>query len=233
MRFANLEGQPEIFETIQGEGRNTGEPAVFARLSGCNLDCDWCDTPYTWDWENYDREGNTLRIEIGEAVELISGQTAERAVITGGEPLVQQTDLIELATQLQARGMKTEVETNGTRMPRPDLVDVIDQFNVSPKLSNSGIPYEKRIKHDALEAFARLDNADFKFVIDNAQDLDEVKALQDTHKIPSNRIFLMPQGVTEEQIMAGTQQLAEICKQEGYNLSTRLHVLIWGAKRGV
>ena len=61
------DGSPEIFHSIQGEGLNLGKPAVFLRLALCNLACTWCDTRYTWDWKEYDRDEQIIEIPVEEA----------------------------------------------------------------------------------------------------------------------------------------------------------------------
>ncbi len=245
LRFAKLEDRPEIFETIQGEGKSIGSPAVFARLSGCNLQCVWCDTPYTWNWDGtkfahndgtkYDRLENSVSVSIGEAVDQITESSVKRVVITGGEPLLQQTSIINLVDELKARDpeYRFEVETNGTIAPTPEMIDRIDQFNVSPKLQSSGMPKEKRRKDKSLSVFSKLATANFKFVIGTDDDLEEALDYIADYQMPVENVYLMPQGVSEQQVADNTKRLVDIATQVGCNVTTRLHILIWGAKRGV
>lgn len=249
LRFAveqGTPGKPEIFDTIQGEGRNIGKPTVFARLSGCNLQCTWCDTPYTWAFteelaakhdENkvYNREDEQISVTIGEAKDQISGYPLKRLVITGGEPLSQQKGIVELASGLKAdtEDYWIEVETNGTIPPKEDTLELVDQFNVSPKLGNSGNELQRRRKDAALEAFAATPKADFKFVVTGDEDMGEVLEMVDRYNIPAERVFLMPEGRTEEEVKEHQLKLVDIAKTHNFNVTTRLHVLIWGAKRGV
>ncbi|MCA9329066.1 7-carboxy-7-deazaguanine synthase QueE [Candidatus Saccharibacteria bacterium] len=239
------QGEPEIFSTIQGEGRHLGEPATFIRLSGCNLQCIWCDTPYTWNWtgtnfehngdQKFVKENEQITLAVGEAVNRITGETAERVVITGGEPLIQQTNIVELVKQLKEANpnIRVEIETNGSIAPTNALQEQIDQFNVSVKLRNSTMPEKKRLKPRALKTFAEMPNADFKFVIDTPDDLEQVLTLQTDYDIPTDRIYLMPQGVSQEEQVAKSQWVADICKQNNFNFTPRLHIALWGAKRGV
>jgi organic radical activating enzyme len=239
--------EPEIFETIQGEGRNMGQPATFVRLSGCNLVCSWCDTPYTWRFRGsaaekaphdsdtvYDREQESMKWSITNVANKVMELNPSRVVITGGEPMIQQNNVAELLWLIKYRApsFKSEVETNGTLVPKPELIEVVDQFNVSPKLTNSGNNIERRFKLDALTTFAELPQADFKFVISNEADIQETLAIVDYFEIPPNRVFLMPEGITQEAIVNGQRELIEYCQEHGFNLSSRLQIVLWGSKRG-
>lgn len=246
LRFANQDGQPEIFSTVQGEGRNLGSPVVFARLSGCNLQCTWCDTPYTWvfsdklaeqhdEHKTYDKKEETIELSVGEAVDKLSGQKLRRLVITGGEPMMQQKALAPMV-----RGLKdihseqwVELETNGTIAPTDEMLELVDQFNVSVKLANSGNKFSRRRNDLALRTFAASEKSDFKFVVTCDEDIAEILELVQTYKIPNHRVFLMPEGRTEEEVKTRQIAMVELAKKYNFNLTTRLHVLIWGAKRGV
>lgn len=227
----------EIFgPTIQGEGRSQGQPVVFLRLGLCNLDCSWCDTPFTWDWTGkngvkYDKDQEVMRVPLSEVLEDLDALTGypARLVISGGEPLIQQRALVTLVERWSPRPV--EIETNGTLVPDDRLWFV--QLNCSPKLSNSGIEYERRINPEALQAIAAMDST-FKFVVDNATDLHEVRELQETVlKVPSDRIYLMPEGITQEAILARLPWVMSAASLYGYGVSPRLHVLAYGDRRGV
>lgn len=249
LRFATLENQPgvpEVFDTIQGEGRNLGRPVVFARLSDCNLTCSWCDTPQTWAFTEkraaehdegvvYDTAKEQVYVEVGEAVRNIDGYPIKRLVLTGGEPMMQQPAVAELVRGLKESNEEywVEIETNGTIAPTPELLELVDQFNVSAKLANSGNGEKKRRKSRALEAFAATDKADFKFVVFGENDLPEILDLVEEYEIPHDRVYLMPEGRTPEEVKAHQEELVELAKKENFNITTRLHVLIWGKKRNV
>lgn len=240
-----LPKRPEIFYTLQGEGRSLGKPSTFMRLSGCNLQCIWCDTPYTWNFEGtdyyhegekkYSREEESIKLDIGDAVNRITQEMCQRVVITGGEPLVQQNALLELITEIKVidNDYRFEIETNGTIVPTTELYDLVEQFNVSVKLSNSGMPESKRLKENALLFFSRSKKADFKFVVADESDLEEVIALKEQYEIPSNRIYLMPEGINPEEQSETEPMVAELCKEYGFNFTPRLHIQLWGSKRGV
>lgn len=249
LRFATQFGEPnkaEIFDTIQGEGRNIGRPVVFARLSGCNLHCSWCDTPYTWAFTDglaekhdegkvYERETEQIQVKVGDALDEINGYAIKRLVITGGEPMSQQKGIVELANGLREANEDywVEIETNGTIPPKPETLEAVDQFNVSPKLANSGNELLRRRKDKAMEAYVATPKADFKFVVFSEDDLPEILEMVERYEIPHERVFLMPEGRTEPEIKAHQIELVELCKKYNFNLTTRLHVMIWGAVRGV
>ena len=241
MKVSRLaDGSPEIFHTLQGEGASLGTPAVFLRLSLCNLHCQWCDTPYTWNWQNtpwkhtdgikFSKANQIIELSPSEIAPLISRYQCDRLVLTGGEPLLQQKELVEL-TKLLPGTPFIEVETNGTQIPSGDFVGIPTQFNVSPKLSNSGMNEKLRLNFEALDLFTSLETALFKFVVCNQVDLDEVKSLQSKLNLPASRVHLMPEGRDAETLHKRALWLADICRDHGYRFSPRLHVLLWGNER--
>ena len=226
------DGRPEIFASIQGEGASIGQPSTFVRLAICNLRCAWCDTAYTWDWSRFDRTEQVMPLPVERVVETVMALAPRRVVITGGEPLLQRRQLAPFAEALKARGYWLEIETNGTVLPT-GLDALIDQFNVSPKLVHSGNEGLARLRPAPLRWFASDPRAFFKFVVQVETDLAEVEALCAEYAVPPERVILMPEGRTAEELRERSPWLAEICTQRGYRLSTRLHILIWGDKRGV
>lgn len=225
-------GRPEIFHSLQGEGPTAGTPSTFLRLATCNLACSWCDTKYTWDWDRYDYNQEVAALDASEVKDIVKGLACRRVVVTGGEPLLQQRELAPLLAELKADGFAFEVETNGTISPLAELLAVVDQWNVSPKLSNSGNPAARRDMPEALNAFAQLPAAYFKFVVEAPNDLDEVLGIRDKYGLSSRNIVLMPQGRTAEVINCRSQWISEACVREGFRFSTRLHLLLWGDERG-
>jgi 7-carboxy-7-deazaguanine synthase len=228
-------GGPEIFATVQGEGISVGVPSVFVRLAECNLRCTWCDTRYTWDWKQFDKKAETLELSIDDVVTRVldvAGPSIRRAVLTGGEPLVQDEALSELAAHLRAQGFRLEVETNGTILPSASLANLIDQWNVSPKLSSSGNGERARKRPATLAWFRDTQAATFKFVIASDDDLEEVRQLADELALDASRIVLSPEGTDATTLAARSRTLAEPCQAYGYRLGTRLHVFLWGSERG-
>lgn len=218
--------------TLQGEGPSTGQSALFIRLSGCNLSCPRCDTPYTWDWSRFVRATERRRMTVEELAAWCLGSPVRLVVITGGEPLLQQRTLASLVTCLADAGRRVEIETNGTRAPQPDLLRGVAQFNVSPKLSTfgAGISESRRIDAVALRAFVSSGKAVFKFVVTSPSDLDEVAVLEQRFGLAP--VWVMPEGTTSGAILPRMAWLADEALARGWNLSGRLHVLLWGDKRG-
>lgn len=232
----------EIFgPVVQGEGPTQGRSAIFVRLGLCNLDCSWCDTPYTWDWTGkngtvYDRAEELTSIDIEEIAEQIldlsqSGRV-ERVVITGGEPLIQQRRLLPLIADLTDRGFVIEIETNGTISPHPDLLLAGVRFNVSPKLPGSGVDSNRAIIPPAIDALQAA-QSEFKFVVADAGDLAEVEALVERFGISPGRVWIMPEGTTHDRIISQLPHLFGWAAVRGFNLSARLHVLAFDDRRGV
>lgn len=220
----------EIFgPTVQGEGPSCGRQAVFVRLADCNLACCWCDTPYAWRWRDFERSRETSRRTVPSVLAELERLTASLVVVTGGEPLLQFDRLTELATGLAARGCRVEIETNGTLVAPADLVSVA-AFNVSPKLANSGMRSRRRIDPAALRSFASCGKAVFKFVVTGLADLDEVAALVETYGLAP--VWIMPEGRTADHVLTVTQEVADAVVARGWNLTTRLHILAWGDRRG-
>ena len=225
-------GRPEIFHSLQGEGATIGTPTVFLRLALCNLACGWCDTKYTWDWEHFDYKSEVVSLDIERVQEEILAFNCPHLVVTGGEPLLQQRDLVPLITSMKDTGFYCEVETNGTIGPLPELERDIDQWNVSPKLSTSENPKDRREVPYALERFRLLPGAYFKFVIVEPRDIEEVCTLRDRYRLPGDRIILLPEGRTVEVLRDRSQWVSAACVKEGFTFSTRLHILLWGDQRG-
>ena len=222
-------GEPEIFLSIQGEGRTAGTPSTFVRLATCNLACAWCDTAYTWDWASFEYDEQVLQMEEADVLARVGALANTNVVITGGEPLLQSLDAI--VGELTGSGHTVEVETNGTLVPSTQLIESVTRWNVSPKLTNSGNPNNKREVSDALSAFAEMPNADWKFVIVEPGDVDEAAALTDRYGVPGERTVLMPEGTSATDIQDKSGWLANAAAGRGFRFSSRLQVMLWGTER--
>ena len=225
-------GEPEIFKSIQGEGPSIGRASTFVRLAMCNLRCHWCDTAYTWDWARFDRKSRTMAVNVDEIMATVSRNGLENVVVTGGEPLLQMARLVTLAKRLRTAGHRLEVETNGTVAPAPELLENVAQWNVSPKLDNSGETLDMREKPIALAAFVQSPAASFKFVVCDAADVEEVTALVQRHGILAERVFLMPEGASGDVVLERMKLLWELAIANRYRISPRLHILLWGDRPG-
>lgn len=221
----------EVFgPTVQGEGPSAGRNAVFARVSGCNLSCSWCDTPYTWDTARFDLRTHRERVSTEELTARVLALPAPLVVVTGGEPLLQAGALVPAVEAWREAGRSVEMETNGTLPPPAELTELGVRWNVSPKLSNSDLPEARRIRPDALRAFLATGLAVFKFVVTEPSNLDEVAALErDLGLAP---IWVMPEGQRTERVIEVLRRIADQVIGRGWNLTTRLQVLVWEAERG-
>jgi 7-carboxy-7-deazaguanine synthase len=214
----------EIFYSIQGEGASNGRATAFIRLGGCTLGCQWCDTKYTW------RGGPEWEEE--RIVATVSAYPTRRVVLTGGEPFEQ--DIAALLQALRQAGFTIEIETAGfAPVAQVQCATLAHQLNVSPKLANSGVPFERRIQLPVLRFLRDTGMAYFKFVVDEPRDVVEVDTLVATLALRAERVLLMPQALTAEEVLQKSRWVVEECKARGYGYSPRLHILLWGAKRGV
>ena len=238
----------EIFgPTLQGEGPSTGEPAVFLRLATCNLNCWWCDTPYTWAYSankarlHVSGNAHLARVEV-HAMEIeevrehlleLRGDRQLHLVITGGEPMLQQRALVALLCDEEfAEKFYVEVETAGTIGVLPEMWSYVDQWNVSPKLPSSGNEFSKRFRPEVLQEL-QLRNTAFKFVVSDDADLHDVELIVDTLQIPPTRVWLMAEGATRQEQLVNARPVAEEAIFRGWRFSPRLHTLLWDNARGV
>ena len=221
----------ELFESVQGEGPSAGLPCVFLRLALCNLRCSWCDTKYSWDFETYSIHEET-RVETVESLATrIAATGLSRLVVTGGEPVIQAAALGELLSQLPAE-LVVEVETNGTLEPTPELVGRVTQWNVAPKLANSGEPKERRLRPQALASLLATGRAFLKLVVATAEDADEAEALVTLFEWPRERVLFMAQAATRAELAARGPLVQAEALRRGLRYSPRLHVERWDGARG-
>ncbi len=219
----------EIFYSIQGEGALVGVPSLFVRTSGCNLRCSWCDTPYTsWRPEGDDWPLDRILAEVDAC-------PARHVVVTGGEPMIAR-EIVEFTQALRSRGLHITIETAGTVFA-PVACDLM---SISPKLANSTPAGDWSERHERLrwqpEIVRRLmSHCDYqlKFVLSEAADLAEVRACVAAVSADPGKVMLMPEGTDPAVLRARGIWLAELCKAEGYRFSPRLHVDLWGNRRGV
>jgi 7-carboxy-7-deazaguanine synthase len=239
----------EIFgPTIQGEGAAAGRHCLFVRLSLCNLECNFCDTPYTWAFteekaealikpEVYDRDSHQIDMTPAEVLNALVKlwpiyDRPTIVVISGGEPLVQRSDLIVLVAMLKSWGHQVHIETAGTIKTTPELDLTVSQYNVSPKLEHSGNRLTMRYKPDVLRGFVRTGKAWFKYVMTSDADFAEIDDQVAEIAIPANRVMVMPEGTSTKRTIEVARTIIDGALERGYGLSFRTHVLIWGNKRG-
>jgi len=233
--------------TIQGEGSAAGRHVLFVRMYNCNLRCTWCDTAYTWadtadkaemtqSGIQYDRFDPKLgekemapeevMFELEKLWPIYDCPTI--IVFSGGEPMMQQGDLVPLMRLLRPHNHEIHVETAGTIPPAYDFNALVTQYNVSPKLSNSGNLLAKRLKPTVLRILEESGKAWFKFVVTSNSDFEEIDEIVATVGIRPKRVMVMPEGTTAEQNITTARVVVDEAIIRGYGLSFRTHVLIWG-----
>jgi 7-carboxy-7-deazaguanine synthase len=225
----------EIFHSLQGEGRLAGVPSVFVRTSGCNLRCNWCDTPYA----SWNPEGTPMT--VAEIISAVRVHPARHVVLTGGEPMVAP-GIHELAAGLKKDGYHLTIETAATIPPGGIACDLA---SLSPKLKNSApdgrLDDTWRRKHEQLRwqpdvVRTWLDRHDFqlKFVVARPEDVTEIEVMlaELQRDIPRAQVLLMPEGTTPEVLRARAGWLGELCKARGYRYAPRLHIELYGNTRG-
>ena len=239
----------EHFYSIQGEGKTMGVPAVFLRLTACNLMCGGRGTEKdkqlhhgaTWRCDSIEVWRSGTSYEIEEFVELFFNKYEKyfnnraHLIITGGEPTLQQKQLDKFLELLIKRlGFKPfiEIETNGTIIPQI-IYEHLDLINCSPKLSNSGEPEKKRIKPDTLQFLNLSPLTIFKFVVSSSADVDEIMALITDNNLDLAKIYLMPSAQDQDELKQNTKIVSELCMKHGFNFSTRLQIIIWNETTGV
>jgi len=226
----------ELFDSIQGEGTFLGTPSVFVRVSGCNLRCRWCDTPYA----SWRPEGEAMTVEEVLQAVRFAASSARHVVLTGGEPTLPPA-ASALTAALRAQGYHVTVETAGTfwRDLQPDL------WSISPKLSNSTPGAEpRRARHEARrwrpDVVRRMMAArevagpayQLKFVVAEPADLPEIDEAVAALDAPPERVFLMPEGRTVGRLDAVARWLVPACVERGFRFGDRLHVRLFGDTRG-
>jgi len=216
----------ELFYSLQGEGVLAGVPSVFIRTAGCNLACRWCDTRYARD----PAAGTDLTLDA-ILDRLRQWPQARHCVVTGGEPTLAP-ELPSLTRRLRAAGLHLMIETNATAAPEPFEYDLA---SLSPKLRHAG-PGTPPIDPSRLRAWIRRGrDAQLKLVCSGAEDLPEILALQSALAdcLTPDRILLMP--LTEpdaDTSRARRETVVGICLAHGLRYAGRLHLELFGGRRG-
>jgi 7-carboxy-7-deazaguanine synthase len=222
----------ETFASVQGEGIWVGIPSTFVRISGCNLRCVWCDTPYaSWNPEGPVRE-------VADIVAEIERNALDHVVITGGEPMLF-APVEALTRQCRANGKTITIETAGTIYR--DLP--CDLMSISPKLAHSTPP--DPAWHDRHEAtrlnvpvLQRLIDAypyQLKFVVnpDAGDDLSEIEGLlAQLRGVEPQRVLLMPEGTDAPTLHRRARALVEPAMARNWRLTQRLHIDLFGNTKG-
>lgn len=223
----------DLFFSIQGEGRLMGVPSAFVRTTGCPLRCVWCDSDYT----SWHPQGEAMT--IAQILSRLADFPTRHVVVTGGEPLIAPS-IEELCAGLRANGYHITLETAAVEFKKV----ACDLASVSPKLSNS-IPHEReggrwaerhdrlRLRPDAIQAFLEWSDYQLKFVIERTEDIAEVRTIVDSLRgVDPAKVLLMPQGTSRADLDRRAAWLVEVCKQHGYRYCPRLHIELFGNRRG-
>jgi organic radical activating enzyme len=231
-----------IFYTLEGEGEYIGKPSVFMRMSMCNLTCvgfasedspNGCDSFVSWSVKNKKTFNEIFELmETGNHVTHLR----EGAIwkLTGGEPMIQQKQLLKFVEAFRDRYNFTpriDFETNATLMPDERWVTEFNAtFTTSPKLTTNGDPEEKTYKPEVLK-WHKDHNSGFKFVISRSEDIEEIwrKYVNDKENInvPLSRVWFMPCCGSREEHIEKAPAVAEYAKAMHVNFSPRLHLLLW------
>lgn len=208
----------EIFCSIQGESLYGGRPCVFVRLSGCNLRCSYCDTPYAYD------EGT--KMSIPEIMDQVAAFQCSLVEITGGEPMLQE-DTPLLIRRLLENGDEVLLETNGS-------LDISSVDERCIKILDVKCPSSGEEAKNDLENLKRLHTHDqVKFVIANRKDYEYAR------EITKLKCFQIPSGNRLFSPVSGKMNPADLAKwiiEDKLNVRfhLQLHKIIWpGNQRGV
>lgn len=220
--------------TWQGEGPHAGRRVGFVRLGYCDLACTWCDTPETWDHTRYNVQHEAPPKPVDGIRAQLAAMDVDTVVLSGGEPMLWADT--PAFTDLVRGPFEWHVETNGTRPPPPWWQSTIAHTTVSPKLTHSGMPEQRRIIPDALTRWSAVSiltsRVAFKFVVTHPDDLAEVDDLAARFNLPRDDIWVMPEGTTADDVIATHRLIAARTLDTGYNTTTRLHTLLWGNEKG-
>jgi 7-carboxy-7-deazaguanine synthase len=221
----------EVFESVQGEGQWAGVPSVFVRLSGCNLRCRWCDTPYS----SWNPEGPVL--EVLEVVAWVDRFGSRDVVVTGREPMLFPGSA-DLTRDLSGRGYRVTVETAGT----VDLPVVADLMSISPKLAHSTPEGEWGARHEearwrpaVVRSLMNRYPHQLKFVVGEAVEADvaEIEAcLAELGEVDPRCVMLMPEGRESSVLWSRARALVPVCLAKGWRLAPRMQIDLFGDTRG-
>jgi 7-carboxy-7-deazaguanine synthase len=204
----------EIFHSIQGEGVTMGIPTTFVRLSGCNLECRWCDTEYARE------EGKEMRID--HVLDEIKKHGCWQVCITGGEPMCQ-SETPKLIDMLLDLGYLVTLETNGSKSLEKLACSEALMLSMDIKCPGSG--QAEKMDMSNIELLGPTDQ--LKFIISDRRDYEYARDIIKQHS-PACAIVMTPVGGTD---------LKELIKwvlrdKLDVRVLPQLHKLVWGNERG-
>lgn len=230
-----------VFYTIEGEGEYIGYPSVFMRMAMCNLTCigfasedspNGCDSFISWSVKNKMTFNDIFKLyEEKNYIEHLRNNAILK--LTGGEPLIQQKQLLKFIHAFRERYdfvPTIDFETNATIMPDNEWLNLNATFTTSPKLTTNGDPEEKTYKPEVLKWHV-ANGSGFKFVISRSEDIDEIwrKYVNDSEgiNVPSDRIWFMPCCGSRQEHIEVAPAVAEYAKALHVKFSPRLHLLVY------
>ncbi|MEM2514475.1 MAG: radical SAM protein [Candidatus Bathyarchaeia archaeon] len=208
----------EIFFSIEGEGIEIGRLEVFVRLSGCNLRCSWCDTKYAL------KNGKEMSIE--EIIQEVSKYPCKNISITGGEPLLQRKELLELVKRLKNLGYWIQINTNGTIFDE-EIFRLVDLISMDCKCPSSRMKSDLEVLKKTKDLFNF--KTQFKFVISNEEDYEYAKKV--VLSLNASNVIFQPEWNSRK----FTRKLVDLIKRDCLNIRIILQQqkMIWGSKRGI
>lgn len=215
----------EIFESIEGEGKRTGELATFVRLFGCNLRCTYCDTRYGCEGTGY------TRVRTEEVVEMCKVYGHKNVTVTGGEPLIHP-GIGKLLKLLVEAGFDVNVETNGSRFPlrlfkRSNCGSVF--YTADYKCPTSGM--ESYMDDRIVKGLTKEDV--LKFVVGNFEDLERVKDILE-YVGTEAQVYISPVFGAIEPKAIVAYALANHLDKYNVRVQVQLHKVVWSPEeRGV
>ena len=225
----------EVFESIQGEGPMQGHPATFIRLAGCNLKCDFCDTPQA------QLSLGLTEMSSTELAMLMMDRINKRSdvehpfVFTGGEPLLQQRGIYKALRYLSMDAVlggtaNVWFETNGTVKPHHEILSMRPRFVVSPK--NGHVHLDVLRRFPSARTYLKFVMKDTG-VTDWSWKLMEVMEIYNGMSLPKDHVYMMPQAKTREEMLSAGPKVWQWCLGNGFNYSSRLHVMLFDEMKGV
>lgn len=211
----------EIFKSIEGEGKRVGQPAVFIRLHGCNLNCSYCDTLYA-----HNDSHDYTEMSVDNIVEKVEEYNCNNITITGGEPLIHD-NIFDLLSELNYMGYDINIETNGSVDITQFKVFKNVFFTIDYKCKSSGCNDDM-----CLHNYNILRQRDVvKFVVSDEEDLKDCYKLCKLVDFKSSVYFSPVWGVMD------LEKLADFvinCGLDTARMQLQIHKIIWDVnKRGV
>jgi len=210
----------EIFYSIEGEGIEIGRPEIFIRLAKCNLRCEWCDTKYSWN------DGKEMK--VNETLKELSKYPCKSVSITGGEPLLQREELLELIQELKKLGYWIQINTNGTIYDKK-IFELVDLVSMDCKCPSSGMKSDSEALKKTNDLFFL--KSQFKLIISDEEDYRYAKNVVETLLQGAPNVIFQPEWDSRK---FAKKLIALVMKDQlDVRIILQQQKIIWGVKRGV